>query len=42
MLHTLYTFGYSGRTPHELQTLAEQLEAVVVDIRFSRHGRLPD
>ena len=42
MLHTLYTFGYSGRTPHELQTLAEQLNAVVVDIRFSPRSRIPD
>ena len=42
MLHTLYTFGYSGRTPHELQTLAEQLNAVVVDIRFSPRSRSPD
>jgi len=42
MLHTLYTFGYSGRTPHELQTLAEKLNAVVVDIRFSPRSRIPD
>lgn len=42
MLHTLYTFGYSGRTPHELQTLAEQLQVVVADIRFSPRSRIPD
>ena len=42
MLHKLYTFGYSGRTPHELQTLAEQLNAVVADIRFSSRSRIPD
>ena len=42
MLHALYTFGYSGRTPHELQTLAEKLNAVVVDIRFSPRSRIPD
>lgn len=42
MLHKLYTFGYSGRTPHELQTLTEQLDAVGVDIRFSPRSRLPD
>jgi uncharacterized protein (DUF488 family) len=42
MLHTLYTFGYSGRMPHELQTLAEHLAAVVVDIRFSPRSRSPD
>ena len=42
MRHKLYTYGYSGRTPHELQTLAEQLEAVVADIRFSPRSRIPD
>lgn len=41
MLHKLYTYGYSGRTPHELQTLAEQLQAVVVDTRFSPRSRIP-
>lgn len=42
MLHKIYTYGYSGRTPHELQTLAEQLQAVVADIRFSPRSRIPD
>lgn len=42
MLHKIYTYGYSGRTPHELQTRAEQLEAVVADIRFSPRSRIPD
>ena len=42
MLHKLYTYGYSGRTPHKLQTLAKQLEAVVADIRFSPRSRIPD
>ena len=42
MLHKLYTYGYSGRTSDELQTLAEQLQAVVADIRFSPRSRIPD
>ena len=42
MLHKLYTYGYSGRTPHKLQTLAEQLAAVVADIRFNPRSRIPD
>lgn len=42
MLHTLYTYSYSGRAPHELQTLAEKLKAVVVDIRFRPRSRIPD
>ena len=42
MLHWLYTYGYSGRLPDQLQTLAEQLNAVVADIRFSPRSRLPD
>lgn len=42
MMHPLYTFGYSGRLPHELLALAEYLDAVVVDIRFSPRSRIPD
>lgn len=38
----LYTVGYSGRLPHDLQALAEHLDAVVVDIRFSPSSRSPD
>jgi uncharacterized protein (DUF488 family) len=41
-LPRLYTFGYSGRTPDELQTLVEQLDMMVADIRFSPRSRLPD
>jgi uncharacterized protein (DUF488 family) len=41
MMHQLYTFGYSGRLPHELRALVEQLDAVVVDIRFSPRSRNP-
>lgn len=41
MADKLYTYGYSGRTPHDLQTLAGQLQAVVADIRFSPRSRSP-
>ena len=40
-MHQLYTFGYSGRLPDQLRTLAEHLDAVVVDIRFSPRSRTP-
>jgi len=41
-MHPLYTFGYSGRSPHHLRALAEALDAVVVDIRFRPRSRIPD
>ena len=41
-MHPLYTFGYTGRHPHQLRALAEHLDAVVVDIRFSPRSRIPD
>lgn len=41
MMQPLYTFGYSGRLPDQLQALVEQLDAVVVDIRFSPRSRSP-
>lgn len=39
--HPLYTFGYSGRRPEELLALAEQLDAIITDIRFSPRSRVP-
>ncbi|GAB4440932.1 MAG: hypothetical protein Kow0031_22890 [Anaerolineae bacterium] len=42
MYHPLYTYGYSGRQPYHLRALAEHLDAVVVDIRFSPRSRVPD
>jgi uncharacterized protein (DUF488 family) len=41
MFQPLYTFGYSGKQPEELHTLAEQLDALVADIRFSPRSRVP-
>jgi uncharacterized protein (DUF488 family) len=41
-MHPLYTFGYTSRFPHQVRALAEHLEAVVVDIRFSPRSRIPD
>jgi uncharacterized protein (DUF488 family) len=41
MMHQLYTFGYSGRLPHELRALVDHLDAIVVDIRFSPRSRNP-
>lgn len=42
MMQPLYTFGYGGRLPDQLQALVEQLDAVVVDICFSPRSRSPD
>ncbi len=39
---TLYGIGYSGRTLDELRHILEQLEAVLVDIRFAPYSRNPD
>jgi uncharacterized protein (DUF488 family) len=41
-MYQLYKFGYSGRLPDQLQSLAERLDGVVVDIRFSPRSRIPD
>lgn len=38
---SLYTFGYSGHQPEKLLALAEQLDAIVADIRFSPRSRVP-
>lgn len=36
----IYLTGYQGRKPETLQRLAEQLDAIVVDIRISPHSRV--
>ena len=41
-MYQLYTFGYSGRRPDQLRTLAVRLDGVLVDIRFSPRSRIPD
>lgn len=38
---SLYTFGYSGHQPEKLLALAEQLDAIVADVRFSPRSRVP-
>jgi uncharacterized protein (DUF488 family) len=37
----LYTIGYSGRTPQEIETIVELLDARLVDVRYSPASRLP-
>lgn len=39
MTHTIYTYGYSGRAPEQLDQLAAALNATVFDIRFSPRSR---
>ena len=41
-MYQLYTFGYGGRRPDQLRTLAVRLDGVLVDIRFSPRSRIPD
>ena len=40
-MHTLYTYGYAGQQPQQLNSLAESLDALVVDIRFRPSSRIP-
>lgn len=37
----IYLAGYHGRKPEALLHLSQQLDAVVVDIRYSPHSRMP-
>lgn len=41
-MHTIYTVGYSGWTPAQLQERAILLDAVVLDIRLSPTSRRPE
>lgn len=41
MTTTVYTIGYSGRKPEELKQIAKDLNATLLDIRFSPRSRLP-
>lgn len=40
-MNQIYTAGYSGHTPAQLQVAAEELGALVVDIRWSPRSRAP-
>jgi uncharacterized protein (DUF488 family) len=42
MTTTVYSTGYSGRTPDDLLRVATELDAVVFDIRFSPLSRSPE
>ena len=37
----IYTAGYTGHKPEQLKAIAEKLDAVVVDIRYSTKSRVP-
>jgi uncharacterized protein (DUF488 family) len=41
MTQQVYTIGYGGRTPAEIEQLAQDLDATVFDIRFSPRSRDP-
>ena len=38
----VYTFGYGGRAPQDIATIAASLGAAVVDIRFNPQSRRPE
>jgi uncharacterized protein (DUF488 family) len=40
-MHTIYTWGYQGTDPETLQALADELDACVVDIRYTPWSRDP-
>lgn len=40
-MRTVYTVGYSGQRPEQLQALIEKLGALLVDVRFSPRSRNP-
>jgi uncharacterized protein (DUF488 family) len=40
MTQRVYTIGYSGRKPQHLLNLAERIDAVIYDIRFSPRSRV--
>lgn len=42
MTATIYTLGYSGRKAKDIKHIAEELDAVVFDIRYSPRSRNPD
>lgn len=41
MKHQIYTVGYAGHTPQDLERLAQQLGAHVADIRLGPYSRKP-
>lgn len=41
MTQQIYTLGYSGRSPAEIKQLVDNLDAVLLDIRFSPRSRIP-
>ena len=42
MTRTIYGLGYSGRKLDDLVRLADELDALVVDVRFSPRSRNPE
>ncbi|MBN1485299.1 MAG: DUF488 domain-containing protein [Chloroflexia bacterium] len=41
MTKKVYTFGYSGKKPEQLERIASELDAVVFDVRYSPRSRNP-
>lgn len=41
MTNTVFTAGYTGHTPQQLKQVAEEIDAIVFDIRFSPFSRNP-
>jgi len=41
MIRTIYTLGYTGTKPEQIKAIVKKLGALLVDIRFSPHSRVP-
>ncbi len=41
MTNTIYTYGYGGKHPEELEKLVAELNATLFDVRFSPRSRNP-
>ncbi len=42
MTRSVYTIGYQGRSIEEISAVVDQLDAILVDIRFSPRSRRPE
>lgn len=40
MTHQVYTIGYTGRKPADIEKVVKDLDAILLDIRFSPYSRV--
>ncbi len=39
--NTIYTYGYTGATPADLKAYIDELDAYLIDVRYSPRSRVP-